>query len=240
MTLPFTIQVPVFDETRALEFSCFYFERLGVEARYILDSQRTPQAEATLRGLGRGPLVFANDKPFLENAYQNFAAASPTDRILRLDCDEAPSQNLVEACREIVLRDGGEMAGFERHQLIWRHGEFLSAQGERFRPSNQVQWRLFNRRAVRFYDGRLHTPGLFVDKPVKVPADAPIYHLEWVFLDRQARLDKTSRYDGFGQDAYWRENQLHAEHALAWRRNDDDFLRATFADWIAGGGKPAA
>ena len=58
MTLPYTIQIPVYNETRALEFSALYFDRLGLSVRYVLDSQRTDEAETTLRRLGREPVYF--------------------------------------------------------------------------------------------------------------------------------------------------------------------------------------
>jgi hypothetical protein len=230
MTLPFTIQIPVFNETRALAFSAFYFDRLGIQAHYVCDSQRTPEAEATLRRLGREPLFFTNDKPFIENGYESFAAASPTDWILRLDCDEVPSRELIEVCRDFVKQDRVGIAGFVRHHVLWRNDRFLTATTERFTPPNQRQWRLFNRKRVAF-NPRIHTPGLHLENPVAAPPEAALYHLSWVFLTYEDRLKKVARYDDYGQPSFNRMNQLFLLEDVEWQELDAHFLRDAYAEW---------
>lgn len=232
MTVPFTVQIPVFNETRTLDFSAFYFDRLGIQARYVLDVQRTPEAEATVLRLGREPLIFTNDKPFIESGYESFAAASPTDWILRLDCDEVPSRELIDACSTFVQQSQGGVAGFERHQILWQNNRFLTAAPtERFAPAKQRQWRLFNRKHVTF-NRHIHTPGIHLENPTEMPSAATIYHLSWVFLTWEDRLEKAARYDNHGQPSHNRENQLFPLEDVEWQELDAPFLRDTYAEWV--------
>ena len=232
MTLPFTIQIPVYNETQALAFSAFYFERLGVHPRYVLDSQRTPAAQAMLEHLGHEPLFFSNDKPFIENGYQNFASVSPTDWILRLDCDETPSRDLIAFCDDFVRRDCAGVVGFERHQVLWNGDHFLTAGAPRLAPVAQRQWRLFNRARVKF-DRQIHTPGIHVENPIAAPSAAALYHLSWVFLTWEDRLKKAARYDDHGQPSFNRANQLFPVDDAEWTTLDAMFLRDAYADWLA-------
>ena len=228
--LPFTIQIPVYNETQALVFSSFYFERMGFKPRYVLDAQRTPETEELLIELGHELTYFQNDKPFIENGYFNFSQSAPTEWILRLDCDEVPSRGLIEFCKEFVEHGGSGIVGFDRHQLIWKEGAFFTATTARFVPSTQRQWRLFNREHVTF-DRNIHTPGIIVNDPVVAPPEAEIYHLSWIFLSWEDRVKKASRYDGHGQAAFNRENQLFVLEDAAFRRLEAPFLTKTFGDY---------
>ncbi len=232
MILPFTIQIPVFNETTALEFSTFYFARLGVEVRYIMDTQRTPEAEVVFKRLGLKPLYFDNDMPFIENGYENFASMSPTDWILRLDCDEVPSPDLINYCATFIEQGHEGVAGFERHQVYWNDGRFFTATNDRFQPSAQKQWRLFNRTKVDF-NRNIHTPGIHVVDPEKAPSGADIYHLSWVFLSWEDRLKKAARYDSHGQPEYTRQNQLFPLNEVVWEELDAPDLRDAYAAWLA-------
>ena len=233
--LPFTIQIPVYNETTALAFSNFYFERLGLRPRYVLDVQRTPEAERMLTRLGHEPIYFENDRPFIENGYADFARSAPSDWILRLDCDEAPSPALIAFCREFVAQDNHAVAGFERHQVIWRDGGFLTATTERFSPAAQRQWRLFNRQRVAFDPG-IHTPGLVLQHTIAGPPDAAIYHLAWVFLSWEDRVSKAARYDAHGQPSGNRDNQLFPIADVDWKPLDAPFLTRAYDDWVDGRG----
>ena len=47
------------------------------------------------------------------------------------------------------------------------------------------------------------------------PADADIYHLSWVFLSWEDRINKATRYDEHGQPDRNRENQLFPRKPMA-------------------------
>jgi hypothetical protein len=228
--LPFTGQIPIFNETRALGFSSFYFDYVGIRPRYLLDTQRTPDAEKVLRALGHEVKFFSNDKPFLENGYEQFVAASPTDWILRLDCDEVPSRELIEFCRDYVDSGNTDIAGFDRHQVIWRGNSLLTATTERFLPSQARQWRLFNRHYVSF-DRRIHTPGIVLHDHISAPPHAAMYHLSWFFLDWNERLEKAVRYN-LGQATAINGSWLVPPGEIEWGVLDAPVLRDAFRRWL--------
>ena len=230
MILPFTVQIPVFNETKALEFSIFYFDRLGVPARYVLDAQCTSETAATLRSLGREQCFFANDKPFIENGYENFAALSPTDWILRIDCDEVPSRELIDACCDFVRDNRYGVAGFERHQVLWRDNRLLTATADRFAPSAQRQWRLFNRKQVKF-NQTIHTSGIQFENSVAMAPEATLYHLLPGFLTWEDRLKKAARHDQYGQVPSNRTSQLFPIEDANWTELNAPFLLRVFSEW---------
>jgi hypothetical protein len=161
----------------------------------------------TLLSLGYEAEVFTNDKPYLENGYETFTELSPTDWILRVDCDEMPSKRLIQYCESIVKSDVDRIASFERHQLIWDGENFKSSSAEPFRPGCQLQYRLFNRRRVTF-EKHIHTHGITIRDALFAPADAMLMHMSWIFLTWEERKEKSERYDAFGQEAPNRSNQL--------------------------------
>jgi hypothetical protein len=227
--LPFTIQIPIFNETKALAFSSFLFTQMGLRPRYVLDTQSTPETRTLLHRLGHEATFFANDKPFIENGYERFSAISPTDWILRLDCDEALSWEAIEFCRRHVESGSTGVVGLERHQVIWQEESFQTATTERFLPANARQWRLYNRRHVRF-DPRIHTPGIFVEDAVAAPRGATMYHLSWVYLDMLARAKKAARYDAHapgGNSGSW----LVPIGEIDWAELDAPDLRAAYVRW---------
>jgi hypothetical protein len=231
LEIPFTIMIPVFNETRVLQFSDFYFRRFDIPVVYALDSQHTPEARRTLRALDRDFRTFDNDRPFIESGYASFAAASPTDWILRLDCDELPTPELIAAGRDFVAGDPHETAGFERCQLTWRDDRFYACTSTRFAPANQVQWRLFNRRRATFTP-QIHTAGIALDAPVTLRGAARIYHLSWIFLSWEDRLRKAARYDSHGQADANRLNQLFPLAEAHWEELDAPELTGAYRDWL--------
>jgi hypothetical protein len=230
--LPFTLQIPVYNETKALAFSCCYFDRLGICPRYVLDQQCTSSAEAMLRKYVPEPAFFKNDKPFIEHGYQSFAESAPTDWILRLDCDEVPSPALFGAASEFVRNVEHGILGFQRHQVVWDGSRFKSAITDRFLASRQIQYRLFNRRTVKF-NPHIHTPGIHLEHIAVAPPEAMLFHLSWVFLTREEREQKAARYDEQGQPALNRANQLFPLDQVEWRDLDAPLLQQAYKDWLA-------
>jgi hypothetical protein len=231
MNLPFEIMIPLYNETKALSFSDFYFNRLGVQPRYILDTQREEDTERILRLLRKDIVFFENDKFFIENGYQAFAEASPSDWILRIDCDEVPNRELIEFCRSFIEANGSSAVSFERHQVLWDDDRFLTATTERFMPQNSRQTRLFNRRRVSF-NKSIHTPGILVGELLTAPSEATLFHLSWIFLTWEDRLNKADRYDAYGQPEYNRQNQLFDIAKAELRTLDAPFLAATYKAWL--------
>lgn len=229
--VPFSILIPVFNETDALRFSIHYMRRLGISPIYVLDRKRTAEAQAILVDAGLPLVFYDNDKPFIENGYQSLVSRSPTDWVLRLDCDEVPSPDMLSFCRDLVQQEQDTIVGFERHQLLWQGSGFLTATTERFSPSNQRQWRLFNRCNVQ-YNQHIHTPGIHVTTAMSAPANAEVYHLSWVFLTWEDRVAKAARYDAHGQPSGNRNNQLFPLQDVEWEAFDRPFLRDGYLEWV--------
>ena len=236
---PFSILVPVYNETNALSFSMHYMREAGLSPIYVVDRKRPAATEALIAQAGVPRVFFDNDKPFIENGYESFVAQSPTDWVLRLDCDEVPNLDLLAYCRDFVEQQREGVAGFERHQLLWKGDRFLTATTDRFSPPHQRQWRLFNRRTVQF-NQQIHTAGIHLPTLAFAPPQAEIYHLSWVFLTWQNRLAKAARYDDHGQPAVNRANQLFPLEEVSWQELDRPFLRDCYAEWaLATGNSPA-
>lgn len=175
-----SIQIPLFNETEALEFSKFYFDSINVDVNYVIDSQCEHETRTLVNKLGVNYSEFKNDKPYIENGYRNFAEASPTDWILRIDCDELPTPELIHFANSFVAAAEG-VVSFERLQVLWKDEGFIRPVDRRFDPKAQRQYRLFNRRKVEFHSA-IHTPGIHVDAPIHAPPEACLYHMSWIFL----------------------------------------------------------
>lgn len=231
MVRDITIQIPLFNETDALRFSKFYFESIGEKVHYVMDRQCTAETRAIVRQLSIEEFYFENDKPFIENGYEAFAAASPTDWILRIDCDELPTPDALMFARYASIPDQA-VGAFERYQVLWSGGKFIIPLHERFAPSHQRQFRLFNRRHVVF-DRNIHTPGICIDQAVDAPAGASLYHLSWIFLSWNDRLAKADRYDAHGQPEQNRANQLFSLDYEGWHPAPDNIVAQQYAEWLA-------
>ena len=149
-----------------------------------------------------------------------------------MDCDEVPSLDVIRACTDFVASGGDGVAGFERHQVLWRDDRLWTATTARFTPTAQRQWRLFNRERVTFLD-QIHTPGIRVEEPVPMSPDASLYHLSWIFLSWEDRLMKAARYDRHGQPSPNRANQLFPVADAEWRALDMPVLFTALARWAA-------
>jgi len=236
--MPFSVLVPVCNETLALKFSSFYLSKLDVEPLYVLDRKASEETGRILEESGQRFTVYENDKPFIENGYDSFAAQSPTDWILRLDCDEVANLALIRLCEAFVREQRDTVIGFERDQLLLGNDELLyCATNDRFSPQRHMQPRLFNRGRVTF-DKRIHTPGIRCDRLFVAPSVARIYHFSWIFSSWADRLAKSGRYDKAGQPNWNRENQLFRLEDVASAPLKDEFLTQAFVEWLGLIGEP--
>ena len=233
----FTIIVPVFEETDALAFSNFYFNKLGLQPTYALDSKRISRRAEVEKLLGRAVAIYENPGNCIEASYQNLASLSPTPWLLRIDCDEVPNQAMLEHCTRFVDRPTDAYCGFDRDDLIWREDHF-----ERLKYAPlfvDTQFRLFNRTKVQFI-GRIHTPGFYVPKwklPFlpgwNAPRAARMYHLQRVFITPQQRAEKLARYNAAGQEQQFNTWLARPDESFKWRSFNDATFASIFAQWKA-------
>ncbi|MBG1230987.1 hypothetical protein F8B91_01405 [Aestuariivirga litoralis] len=231
----FTIIVPVFGETRALQFSAFYFGQLGVKPFYVLDSKKQGRRAEVERLLGCEVAIYENPGNYIEANFERLTDLSPTDWILRVDCDEVPNLAMLQHCAKFVSHPSSNICGFDRDDLVWREDHF-----ERIKQPFwfiDTQFRLFNRKQVKFVK-RIHTPGFHVSKwkfPL-VPAwhgplNARLYHLQRPFISQADKLEKMQRYDQAGQDPKFHAAMMKKDDEMRWTRFADAAFTSLFASW---------
>lgn len=225
-----TIQIPLYNETDALRLSYYYFRQINVPVRYVMDTQCLPETRAIVEELGIEPYEFENDRPFIENGYKAFSDAADNDWILRIDCDELPTPELIEFAQAFA-GGGSGVAGFQRLQVIWSDARFKRSTNERFDPVNQTQYRLYDRRAVQF-DTDIHTPGIRLETVTHAPPAAKLYHLSWIFLTWEERVKKADRYQEHGQAETNRTNQLLSLEDQCWTDIEPTIIDEIYASWL--------
>lgn len=231
----FTIIIPVFEETDALTFSNFYFNKLGLKPIYALDSKRISRRAEVESLLGRAVAIYENPGNCIEASYQNLASLSPADWLLRIDCDEVPNLAMLQHCARFTTSPADAYCGFDRDDLVWRETHF-----ERLKYAAlfvDTQFRLFNRTKVKFIN-RIHTPGFLVPKwklPFlpgwNAPRTARIYHLQRVFITAQQRAEKLERYNAAGQDQQFNNWLARPDESFKWRSFHDATFIEIFAQW---------
>ena len=233
--MSFTIVIPVFEETLALSFSKAYFSSLGINPLYVLDSKRKERRAEVEQHLGHDVPIVDNPGNYIEASFQNLAALSPTDWILRIDCDEAPNQALLAHAARFVAKPTDIYCGYDRDDII-RRGECF----EKLKYSPlffDSQFRLFNRTKVKFVH-QVHTPGFHVSKwklplfPLwHGPLNARIYHLQRNFISPQQRAEKAARYDQSGQNKEMSNWILRPDDSFKWEPFKDEAFNHFFAGW---------
>ena len=202
---------------------------------FALDSKRAQRRDEVEKLIGREVKIYNNNGNCIEANYDQLAGLSPTDWVLRIDCDETPNTMMLEHCAAFVANPKDAYCGYDRDDLIWRGNHF-----ERLRYAPlfvDTQFRLFNRTKVKFIS-RIHTPGFSVPKwkvPFlprwNAPLKARIYHLQRVFITQQQRAEKLVRYNSAQQDEKFNKWLSRPDDSFAWRPFHDEAFTATFAKW---------
>ncbi len=226
----FTVLIPVFEETQALSFSKFYFDRLGVRPIYVLDSKRMGRRAEVERIVGQEVPIYNNPGKVAEANFEQFAALSPTDWILRIDCDEAVTAALIDHAGGHVQRSRGSIKGYNRRQMRWHEGGFQAVKHVIHRD---IQYRLFDRRKVRF-EHKIHTPGYKVPVLQMIPAPgvARIYHLQFLFESPELRQKKGELYRALGQAEKFNRWFETPVDKFKWENLEDAQLTAAYLDWL--------
>lgn len=229
MAMPdYSILIPVFTETDALWFSKFYFDSLNLKPIYVLDSKRIDRRDEVERVIGREVLIYENPERYIEANFAKLAALSPTDWILRIDCDEVVSSALIAHAANFAKQGRGAIKGYDRRQLRWHEYHF---QAEKRFIQRDVQYRLFDRRKVEFLH-RIHTPGYKVHPWQFLPAPraARIFHLQFVF---ETVLDRKRKYEIYRkvENAQSFRDWFGITRGKGWDTLEDPHLTSVYRAW---------
>lgn len=227
----YAILVPVFNEVDALSFLKFYFDRLNLRPIYVLDSKKIERRDEVERIVGAEVLIYDNPGLVAESNFEKFAALSPRDWILRIDCDEAPTLAMLEHAQNFVKRGRGAIKGYDRRQMRWHEGRF---QAVKQRPYKDVQYRLFDRRKVTFVQ-KIHTPGYAIPLLESWPAPrrARFFHLQFVFETPDQRRIKEVRYNkALGRDVDLGTWAVRDLDDYTWEELPDPLLTSAYRDWL--------
>ncbi len=231
----FTILIPVFEETSALEFSIYFFQRMGVRPLYVLDSKRRDRKPEVEKLVGNAvPIYENNDGKTAEANFDKLISVSPTDWILRVDCDEVPNQEALAYCKQFMQSRSRGTVGFERPQLYFANDRLQAVADQDYNATiASVQWRFFNRKTVKV-DRRIHTPGYKLPLWGKTvaPLPASLFHLEWVFTTPQGRAEKSVRYDSVHQAPHMRSLQLRDPKDSISVPSNNSELEQIFQEWF--------
>ncbi len=225
----YSIMVPVYNETDALSFSKFHFDSLNLRPIYVLDSKRIARRDEVERAIGGEALIYDNPGMFLEANFEKFASLSPTDWILRIDCDEVVTAALIDHAGDYVKHGSWSTKGYCRRQLRWHEDGF---QYVKYLFHRDTQFRLFDRRKVRFVR-KIHTPGYDVPRLRRTPAPSPahMYHLQFLFETPQQREKKGELYKSQGQPKKLDSFYTTPVEQFNWAPLDDPHLASTYRAW---------
>ena len=173
------------------------YAALGLRPLFLVDVRSRDQTASVLAQSGADVRPIRFDRPWVEGAVSQLGGITDAGWVARFDDDELPSAGLLRyltgeppvASAVAVPRQwvraapgGAEIA----RTLLWQDGA-----GE---PGADRQWRIFRPGAVR-YTEVLHSAGFERDDWVSAPADAVLFHLDWVFHSYADRRRKVARYD---------------------------------------------
>jgi hypothetical protein len=236
----FTILIPVFEETSALEFSVHFFEQLGIRPHYVLDSKRRDRKSEVEKIVGYAVPVYQNDDgKTVEANFDRLISISPTDWIFRIDCDEVPNLEAITQCQQFIHSQSGTILGFARPQLFFEQSCLRAVSDRDYNSAiATTQWRLFNRNRVKI-DRRIHTPGYKIPFWRKSVASLPasLFHLEWIFTTSKTRAEKSAKYEALRQASHMKELQLRNQQDLSSVPSNATGLERTLLEWFASSGR---
>ena len=173
------------------------YAALGVRPLFLVDVRSSDGTASVLAQAGADVRPIRFDQPWVEAAVSQLGGITGAEWVARLDDDELPSAGLLRYlagrppdARSVAVprqwvrlgRNGPEVA----RTLLWQDGAGA--------PGADHQWRIFRPAAVR-YTAALHSAGFEREDWVRAPADAVLFHLDWVFHSYADRRRKIARYD---------------------------------------------
>ena len=206
----YSINIPIYNEFPIIKIQQDYSRIIRRDIDFFLDSkavlkkQELPRKQSKILNQ-----FFANPGYSIEAGYADFVKQSSNNWILRLDADEIINRTAIAFLEKVEL-EKDHVIGFQRHQVIYKSGEFKIITDDIFDPEKHIQWRFFNRSFGTFGTNSIHSPGFELNERrlIYAPPECVIYHLDFVVRGLSQRVKKMNGYNLLGQPSNMQLIQL--------------------------------
>ena len=214
----FTVVVPTINSARWIANLHHYYDSIGVDPFYCIDSRTQDNTAAILDGLGARHAFVIGGQPWVESLIVNLRGLVDTPWILRIDDDECPSKEAIAWIRSTRCEFVDNVVAFARKWLHFGSGNTLGywASVDWDSTGEDRQFRLYRKDAVT-YVADIHSPGFIVASAARAPSDACLYHFNWILRSKTERLAKIAHYQAqMCGDSSWMNKFYIWENVEQW------------------------
>jgi hypothetical protein len=231
----FTVVVPTINSARWIADLHHYYDSIGVDPFYCIDSRTYDNTAGILAGLGARHDFVSGEQPWVESLIVHLKGLIDTRWIFRIDDDECPSSEAIAWIRWSRCEFEDNVVSFPRKWLHFSSEKTLiySATADwdwsQSHNGEDRQFRLYRKDAVA-YSPDIHTPGFIVESAARAPLPVCLYHFNWILYSKAERLAKIAHYQAqqFG-DSSWMKKYYIWEDMDEWTSRgeivDDKVLR---------------
>ena len=193
-----TVVVPTVNSASWLGCLIDHYDELGIPVMFAVDARTSDGTREVITNKGGNFVDVFGEHPRVESLMYDIVAKVKSPWILRLDDDEVPSPALLRFVEKAIDGSTEFTWGFPRVSLRYDKGR-RELQYSQFLAVGPIggadrQWRLFSRDGVTLIDC-LHTPGFVPNSKRLAPADAMLFHFDWVLRSLGERIKKVRSYE---------------------------------------------
>ena len=206
----YSISIPIYNDFPLIKIQQDYSRIIHRDIDFLLDSKAALKRKELPRKQSKVlDRCFSNPGFTIEAGYADFVKQSSNNWILRIDSDEIINRSAISFLEKFQLQSD-HVIGFQRHQVIYKSGEFKIITEDTFNSEKHIQWRFFNRSFGTFGTNSIHNPGFELNerKLIYAPPECAIYHLDFVVRDLAQRVKKMNGYNLLGQPSSMQIIQL--------------------------------
>lgn len=174
-----------------------YYTALGLSPLFIVDRRSRDQSLSILRSRHARIWIKTGNHPRVESLLLSVIPRIDSQWILRFDDDEAPSRALLRWIGANLSSLNAPAVGLPRQWV--RLDPTGQPQGSRCAQAGGAwgadrQYRLFQPKLLSLND-EMHTPGFKLGRCIDAPAEACMYHFDWIIRSYADRQVKIRRYE---------------------------------------------
>lgn len=157
-------------------------------------------------------IIIKNSLPIAEPLIWTLAEESDHDYLLRLDADEIPSIELIEALKRInEIPSGTDIIGIARSWIFPLESNGRITYDASIGPD--YQWRLFNKRKVAYVNW-VHSSGVITDESrlKHFTKDCSIFHLHHLTASSENINQKLKLYESVKSGAGYAQESYYSHH----------------------------